>query len=569
MKRLWIVLAILAAFSAVGLMALFSAVNRLDELVVTDGGILYWIVDGAYEEQRDDSPLAMVMSEQGPTQAEMLAALSRAARDPDIEGLFLEIHSLPAALAEVQELRDAVAEVRDAGKPVHAWLSTGSNREYLLALAADSITLAPEGHLVVTGLSAELTFLAGTLDKLGMEADFVSVGRFKSAPESYERTEASAPHLEMIDALLDDQYAWMLGSVAEARGLDSDAVAAAVDVGFHDARGAMDAGLVDALDYQPETLDAFFPDGGTVDLELYAYGGGGRRSAASVALIHVGGTIVDGESSPGGWQGRSAGSWTVCERLQEAYEDDDVDAVVLRVDSPGGSALASDLIWNEVVALTEIKPVVVSMGGVAASGGYYVSAAADSVFASPGTITGSIGVFSGKISREEFYGKLGISRQFRTRGDNALILADREPFTAAQRTLLEHQLGSFYERFVAKVAEGRALEPAAAAAAAEGRVWTGSQALEAGLVDGIGGLPRALDSVRAMLGLTDADALTLYTFERSPTFLERLLVRSLRETRGPAMELAAPVAEAAAFGAQVELLDGRPLALQPFGIDLR
>jgi len=579
MKKFWIVILVLMVmgFGALGTAWWFLRSLDTDVVMGGDGNVLYWVVDHDYPESRREGALARLMQGEGPVQHEMVLALRRAAADRGVDGLFLEIRALPTSWAQMQELRDAVAFFRASGKPVHAWLAAGGNAEYQLALAADAVTLAPEGMLMLPGVSATLTYVAGSLDKLGMQADYVHVGRYKSAPETYERTGPSEASREMLDAILDGTYADLVDAASAARSLDPAAVRALFDRGLFDAASALAAGLVDRVDYLPDALDAAFPQGETRDLDDYAWLGG-RKRGPEVTVVTVAGTIVDGESSDGGWSGGpNAGSITVVDQLQDCYDDEHVAAVILRVDSPGGSALASDLIWNEVRALREVKPVVVSMGGMAASGGYYVACAADSVFALPGTLTGSIGVFAGKMAREEFFGRIGVTREALTRGENARLFDDHAPFTPDQRRLLQAQLDAFYDRFVEKVATGRRLEKARAEAAAQGRVWTGRDALAAGLVDGLGGLPRAMASVRAMLGLPPDAPLHLTTFEDERTLLEKVVLRSL-ESRAPAVTAGAVTAgavppslvrEAAAAAAWTELLDGRPLALSPVRVELR
>ncbi|MDO9694869.1 MAG: signal peptide peptidase SppA, partial [Candidatus Latescibacteria bacterium] len=246
-------------------------------------------------------------------------------------------------------------------------------------------------------------------------------------------------------------------------------------------------------------------------------------------------------------------------------------AVVLRVDSPGGSATASDLIWDEINRTRLEKPVVVSMSGYAASGGYYVACPADSIFAEPGTLTGSIGVFAGKMDLHRLYEKIGLNREFVVRGRNALMFADADRFDDAQRALLQSQLDAFYGRFVGKVAAGRRLDPAAVAAVAEGRVWTGGQAVAAGLVDGLGGLDRALAAVRGLVGLEPGAPLRLVTFDRQPSLFERLLSQAMR---GGTVAVGAPPGPWQEFAdggvlVQAGLLDGRPLALLPLRLEFR
>ncbi|MFT5233817.1 MAG: protease-4, partial [Candidatus Krumholzibacteriia bacterium] len=284
------------------------------------------------------------------------------------------------------------------------------------------------------------------------------------------------------------------------------------------------------------------------------------------------------------------GSDTVAEELQILAEDDEVDAVILRVDSPGGSALASDLIWNEVRKVQKIKPVIVSMSGYAASGGYYVSCLADSIFADPGTLTGSIGVYAGKMSRTKMYEKIGVNREFITRGENALLFSDEGGFTDTQRVQFQGKMDNFYERFLQKVADGRDLTRDQAHAVAQGRVWTGRQGVEHGLVDELGGLDRAVKSVKWMLGLQPEDKVSLVSFSEPLTFLERILIKSVRDSGimasvlqnmipaelvvgdnamalSPLPALFAALKRDGTFAA-VSLMNGQPIAMMPFYINL-
>ncbi len=570
MKKFWIVMLIVLVLVCGALLAGWLLLRQLEgDAGGPTRGVLHWTVDGRYAEKREQSLVGMATAGYRPVMSEMTSALRRAARDDGITGLLLRIEYAPMHWAQLEELRDAVAHFAATGKPVAAWLTVGGTREYALAMAAGTVAMPPEGVLMITGAAAEMTFLAGTLEKLGMEADYVHVGRYKSAPEMMTRTSATDAHREMIEALVDDQYRRYLDILAAGRGLTREAAASAVDRGVWDAAGAVEVGLADTVSYFQDFRDAVFTDERTTEMWDYVYGGGGGRGGPRVALVPVTGTIVDGESSDS-WRGATAGSATVAERLRDAALDDRIDAIVLRVDSPGGSASASDVIWHEVVAAQAYKPVVVSMAGYAASGGYYVSCGADSIFAAPGTLTGSIGVFAGKIDRHGFFDKIGVQREYVQRGENALIFADHAKFSPSQRRLLQTHLDEFYERFLARVAEGRGLDRDQVHAVAQGRVWTGSQALDAGLVDGLGGLDRALASVRSLLDVPQDEPLTLVTRERQLGLLERWVLRVLRETDA-STPLTPELRALAGSGLlhQVELCDGRPLALLPWGIEFR
>ncbi len=573
MKKFWIVFCLVAVIIGGTLLFLWHLVNRLERGPEVLGGVLVWCVDQPYEEERDDSLVAQLLRGRAPVVRELVFSLTRAAEDDQIEALLLDIQALPVDWAKVEELRSAVQAFAASGKPVVAYLEGAGTKEYALAVAADEVVLAPEAALLVLGVSAELSFLKDTLAKLGMEADFVHVGKYKSAPEQLTRSSASQANREMIEAIVEDRYRCLVDMIAAGRGQSPATVEAWIDGGIYDAPTALAQGLVDTVLCREEILETHF-DGDTVtELDAYLLARPRGDVAARVALVYATGTILPGESRWDKWQGKSAGSVTVVEQLQAAREDEDIAAVLFRVDSPGGSALASDLIWHEVERVGKEKPVVVSMSGYAASGGYYVSCGADSIFADPGTLTGSIGVYAGKIDLKGFYDKIGLKREFVTRGENALLFSDNATFTTKQRDRFQGLLSNFYERFLAKVAAGRGLSRDEVAAVAEGRVWTGAQAVEHRLVDGLGGLPRAVTAIKHLIGVDPADKVALISYERQLSLLERMVLRSLNDLGAAnAVPLPASIVEAlAADGtlAVLPLLDGRPLALIPFRIHFR
>jgi len=590
MKRFWIIFIVLVVVIGAGFGALWRFTRGLEQGLEVKGGLLVWNVAGDYPEERDQSFWGQVRSRGGMTLSELVFALDRAGEDDRITGLALDVRSLDADWAKVEEMREAVARFRASGKPVTAYVDGAGTREYALAAAADRIVMSPEANLMVLGISAELVFLKDTLGKLGMNADFVHVGAYKSAPERMTRSSASDPNREMVTAIVEDRYRALLDMIAGSRGRERSEAAAWIDRGMFDAESALASGLVDTLGYWDDLAEDLEAGGETTDLGTYSLERrGSRHTARKVALVYVTGVIMPGESRWDRFQGKLAGSTTVVDQLRSVGEDEDVDAVILRVDSPGGSALASDLIWHAVEEVRESKPVIVSMSGLAASGGYYVSCHGDSIFADPGTLTGSIGVFAGKMDRSGMYRKIGVNREFITRGENALLFSDEGGFTDGQRELFQDQLDRFYERFLAKVGEGRRMDRDAVHAVARGRVWTGAQGEANGLVDGLGGLRRALTSAKWMLGLDPADKVTVTTFGEELTFMERLLLKSFREGGGfgrLALRLAgepagAPAPELHLAGvlldalrrdgtlAAVELLDGRPVALMPCWIRVR
>lgn len=583
MRKFWIVFLVIVVVLGGGFGLLWKMLSTFDGPGPVTGSVLHWQAGGPYPEAAPEGFLEKLQAGDVLTHHQLLFGLQRAAADPDVQALVLDLRGVALNWAQLEELHAAVGRVRDNGKTVWAYIESGGNADYALASAADRIAMAPEGNLMVLGVAAELAFLRDTLDMLGLEADFLHVGRYKSGPEQLTRSAPSDANREMTESLVEARYRLLVDLIAAGRGEDPDTAKRWIDVGIYDGESALAAGLVDTLLDGETLLGDIYPDDDVADLEDYARQGRRVRSRQQVALIVAEGVIYPGKSRFDGMQGRILGSDTLVEQLGRARQDESIGAVVLRVDSPGGSALASDLIWQEMARLRAAKPVIVSMGGYAASGGYYIACGADSIFADTGTLTGSIGVFAGKLDWSGLYAKLGIQREFITRGENALFWSDAGGFTPSQRRHFQAQLDRFYERFVTKVAEGRGLGYEEAEAASQGRVWTGEQARRHGLVDGLGGLDRALDAARAALGLTPEDEIQLRIYTKQTSWLERAMLDALRSrgaagavarvaVRAPlgALALPPPLAESAhalshaGLADVAPLLDGRPLLLMPW-----
>jgi len=454
---------------------------------------------------------------------DVLAALRWAREDSQLRGVLIRCGGLRVGWAKVQELRRSLQALREAGKTVWVHLTQAGMREYLLASAASKLTLAPAGTLDVAGLSSEVTFVAGTLKKLGIEAEVIQMGRFKSAAETFTRTEMSAAHREMADSLIEDLYAQIVDAIAEGRRMSGPEVRAALDRGPFVAREAQQLGLVDALLYPDEAEDQLVAQcdkGAVIEKRDYLLRRGRsvrrnalRHSRTCIGVLHLNGTVKMGESIPGPDAASASGAASVARDLKELRDRDDIAAVVIRVASPGGSGLASDLMWREVTRTRQRKPVVVSFGDVAASGGYYVGVAGKPMIAEAGTITGSIGVIAGKALLRGLYDHVGVTKEVVTRGRHAALYSDYIPLGAEERERLQAEAEFFYADFIGKVADGRQLSREAVAAVAEGRVWTGRQALQRGLVDLIGGFERALDEAKVLAGLSPGE---LVTVERYP-----------------------------------------------------
>ncbi|HMA47448.1 MAG TPA: S49 family peptidase, partial [Frankiaceae bacterium] len=444
-------------------------------------------------------PVGMALAYRKTSLRDVVDGLRRAGSDPRVRGLVARVGGPRTGLARAQELRDAVLAFRRAGKPAVAWAETLGEHgvgtvPYYLASAFDEVWLQPSGHLNLTGVAVEVPFLRDALAKAGITPEIGRRHKYKGFPDTLLERGFTPAHREATERVVASVADQVVAGIAEGRRLPPERVRALVDQGPLLAREAVDAGLVDRLAYRDEVYDEVRRRLGA-DVRLRYVGryrkaaGDGRwagrlppRPKDTIALVHVTGAIRLGRSGRSPLTGTAAGSDTVAAALRRATRDDDVKAIVLRVDSPGGSYVASDTIWRQVVLARRAgTPVVVSMGNVAGSGGYFVSTAADVIVAEPGTLTGSIGVFAGKQVLSGLLGKLGVTRDSVAVGEHALMFSTQRGFSEGEWERLNRWLDVVYDDFTAKVAQGRRLSRAQVEQVARGRVWTGADARERGL----------------------------------------------------------------------------------------
>ena len=471
--------------------------------------------------------------------------------------MYLHLDGPSIGWAGTQELRSALIALREADKPCVAYAETYSTSSYHLASACEHIVLAPSGVGMVIGVAASTTYYAGTFEKLGIEAEMEHVGDFKTAVEPYERSEPSEAAIEAMDSLLDSLWGQWVAEVATGRGVGEGQVQAWVDEPSISPQSALERGIVDALAFpdqvrrrvpratedewlallqepleEPQRGESREPDEDKqlTPLKEYLKDLRGEWSSASsqIAVVHAAGTIVSGEAEGGLFGSQALADRTFAKWMAEIRGDDDVAAVVLRIDSPGGSGLASDMIWREIERTRATgRPVVVSMANAAASGGYYMSAPADWIVAQPATITGSIGVFGGKINLSGAYEKLGLTQTTFKRGAQADLFSPTSGFDEAGRQVYRAFLLDFYERFLSRVADGRGMTRDEVHAVAQGRVWTGEQALERGLVDALGGLDVAITKAEE---LAEVQGAGVVRWPKRKGFIE-LLMEDLEGSR--------------------------------------
>ena len=431
-----------------------------------------------------------------PTLRSTVDLIRRAKSDSRVQALIIRPSSGGPLWAQMQEVRAAIEDFKGSKKPVVAFLESGGAGEYYLASAADRVVLMPAGQLDVAGLASYELFFRGALDKLGVFPDLLHVGDYKTASNTFTEKTFTPAHREMTRSLNRDWFDELVRAIASGRKMTEANVRTALDAGPYLADAALRAGLVDELAYDDQ-LDDKAPLQGTetIDADQYLKSAPAlpRPSGGRIAVLYAVGTIASGKSSfdsPGG--GLVLGSETFVQWLRKVRIDPAVRAVVIRIDSPGGSAIASEVIWREVTLTRQSKPVVVSMGDVAASGGYYMAAPADVIIAQPGTLTGSIGVVTGKFVIQGTLDKLGIGTGAVSDGRFAELGSPFRTFSREERARVEEQLQATYELFLKRVADGRHQSAPKVDAVAQGRVWTGRQARAVGLVDELGGLADAI-----------------------------------------------------------------------------
>jgi protease-4 len=457
------------------------------------------------------------------------------AKQATLQGLILRIEDLQISLPDVVELRAAMNEFRASGKQLRCHVESAVNATYLVLTACDVIGLAPLGSVFLTGPAAMPIHVKGLLDKFDVKADFIHVGAYKGAAEPLTRDAPSQEMLETLNAILDRHYETMVETIATARKIDPPAVKAAIDTALFQSEDAKAARLVDELATWEAFRDGTKAPWTKIEIEpddknqLAAMMKIGRFLGAMppekptgphVAVVYALGNIVDGGGDGVIGARQEIASHTLVAALRAMANDDTVKAVVLRIDSGGGSAQASELIWTTLEELRAKKPVVVSMSDVAASGGYYIAAGANKIFSHADTLTGSIGVVGGHIAPGPALAKLGVNTYPMGRGKHATIASSLHPWTPEQKALMQKHMEDVYKTFVARVAAGRKLTPDKVQPIAQGRVWTGLKAKELGLVDEIGGLDAAVAEARKLAGIDAATDVEVYP--PSPTLRDLL-----------------------------------------------
>ncbi len=451
--------------------------------------------------------------------------LRKAEADPRVRAVLLRCNKLLCDWAKAAEIRESIMDFRRSGKKVYAYIEEAPDfdLEYYIATGCDRIVLHPMGWLGINGIGGYVPFLKSTFDKLGVKAEFEHVEEYKTASNMFTEKGFTAAHREETDSIYADLFSQYVEAAAEARGKSAGEFRALIDRAFFQGERAREAGLVDDCLYEDELLDLLREDGrrlariGFSDYTKVKPSAVGLQTGRKIALIYGQGTIMTGESLP-----EIMGGSTVARWIRSARTDRSVAAIVFRVDSPGGSSVGSDVIWREVYLAGKEKPVIVSMSDLAGSGGYWVAMAAHRIVAQPQTLTGSIGVLAGKFSMAGLYEKLGVTAEKVSFGDKADIFSTFRPFTPEERKILKEEILWTYDRFLSGAAEGRKMDKDAVDKVGKGRVWTGRQAKEIGLVDELGGLTLAIGLAKGLAGIPAEEDVRLEVRPKKRSFWQTL-----------------------------------------------
>ena len=552
LKTFFAVILGLGAFSGILFFFIFillSAATADEEITVENNSVLHLKLNGVITERAADDPLAEAFPEFGELRLGLLdlkKMIKAAAEDDRIEGIYLEAGIVQGGFATVEEIRNELKAFRESGKWVVAYGEYFTEKGYYLASVADEIVLYPEGELELNGLAAEITFFKGMLDKLEIEPQIFRVGTYKSFVEPYIRKDMSDANREQINVFLSSINNHMLAEIAASRGIDKSRLSEISDgMLVRNAGDALDMNLITALDYYDQVQAGIRERLGLSedeDINYITYKDYKKapgtdtyvRSSNEIAVIVGQGNIVSGSGDD-----ETIGSDVIAKAIRQARLDDDVKAIVLRINSPGGSALASDVMWREVVLASEAKPIIASMSDVAASGGYYMAMACDTIVAQPNTITGSIGIFGILFNAQGFLNnKIGITTDAVSTGKYSNLITLSRPLSEDEKSIIQNNVEDGYRTFTSKAAEGRHMALEELLEVASGRVWTGEDAKRVGLVDVLGGFDDAVDIAAAKAGLSDDYKVRFYPEQKN--FLEQLFgtteahmeTKALREQYG-------------------------------------
>ncbi len=582
----------LVLVAVIGIVVAFSTMNKPS---IENNSVLVLDVSGSLPDYSPDDSAAKIFGfGQADSFSNLLMQLKKGKADSRIGAVLLDINFPGIGWGKADELRAAIADFKTSGKPVFAYMEMGSNKEYYIAVAADKVYLPPTGDLYINGFAAQAQFYKGSLDKLGVDYEDVHVGKYKSFNERFTRTDHSPESRQVINEILDDYSNRVNSAIADARKKSPEDVKAIVDNAPYNAIEAQKQNLIDGAKYRDEAYSEIKEKLGynqTDELRVTTQDkykditpeSLGLNKGERIAVIYASGIITTGKSADGTFGGeQSIGSDTIIKAVKDAADDASIKAIVLRVDSGGGSALASDLMWHTLEYAKTKKPVVTSMGDVAASGGYYIACNSNKIVAEPSTVTGSIGVVLGRPVLGGLYNWLGVSNEYITRGKNAGIFREDRKWTDEERAVFQKNADFFYwDNFVPKVAAGRGKTTEEIHNVAQGRVWTGFQAKDQGLVDEFGGLDRAVEIAKGLANLPAEKEVRRVVFPAPKPFLASVFgggedaeaaVKAKEKAQQDALVKALPkdLQNVFRYNALFEdMRRGQTMALMPYQLDIK
>jgi len=572
---------VLAVVLAVLLVAVAASIASGPPRVAQGSTLVLDLEDEIVEHQPSDLRARLWQGGEKTTVRNIVLNLEKAAADSRINSVVVRFNRPSLGWAKAEEIRAALERFRGSRKQLSCYMIMGSLRDYYMASACQKIAMQPLGMLDVKGMRAEALFVRGTLEKVGVEPDFVTSGPYKTAADMFTRKNMTPEHREMINWLLDGLYGDALKALAAARGKTPDEMRAIIEAGPYEPSEAKEAGLIDELLYEDQIYERIKEQDPNKRFRRltgtrYAHvpeADAGLKTGSKIAVVYATGTIMQGEDGVDPLGGDTGtGSASMLKHLREISDDSSLKALVLRVDSPGGDAFASEAIWRAVGELQKKKPVVVSMSDVAASGGYYIAATGAPIVADAKTITGSIGVYFGKIDARGLYGKLGVTKDLITRGPNSTLDSDYTSLTPQQRQLLEKWVMDTYGVFLQRVSDARKMPVEEVNQIAQGRVWTGQQAWDRKLVDEVGGFDRAVAIAKERAKIPADERVQLVPYPRPRSLFELIMERSQGAQLGLFSGSLPPqmppqMTETLRAFSLARLLSGRPVALMPFKLE--
>jgi protease IV len=510
---------------------LFLVISSLadSEPIVDDNSYLQMNIGGSLPEYIAPDPFEELTGGSRLDLKKIRDNLEKAAVDDRINGIILKLGFLQAGYAKIEELQNLIDVYKKSGKKIYAYLEFGMTREYLVAIACDSIFMPESANLFLTGVGSEVTFYKGLFDKVGIEADFVHVGQYKNAPDTYTRDKMSPPHSLVLNNLLDQFFNFIIENIAERRHISPEEIKDLINYksGFT-GQSALANQLIDGTFYENEIVELLNFNNETPakisghDYASIPVSSLGLRTGPKIAVVHISGTIASGNDVDDPLLGKLAGASTIARNIKSAAQSSSTKAIIIRIDSPGGSAIASNLIWKAAKDAAKEKPVIASISDYGASGGYYIAMGADTIISSPMSLIGSIGIFAGKFSTAGLYEKLGLNTERISRGKNAALFSTNSLWSNSEREVMQNLIGEFYTDFVSKVAESRGLSYDETHALSQGRVWSGLEGYKNGLADSTGLFYDALVLAKKMAHIAEEESVRLSYYPKEKDFFTEL-----------------------------------------------